>query len=62
MKRNDVVKVFQKPVTDESYEGDARLYRHHQKEDDEELGQRWTVAFPDGSMVDRWVHARNLVV
>lgn len=61
MKRNDVVKVYGKPITDEDYEGTARLYRHHSEEDDAEIGERWTVVFSDGDMVDRWVNERNLV-
>lgn len=61
MKRNDVVKVFQKPITDEDLEGTARLYRHHAQEDDPEIGERWTVVFPDGAIVDRWVNPRNAV-
>ena len=52
---------YQKPITDENYEGEARLYRHHSTEDDPEIGERWTVRFADGSMVDRWVSERNLV-
>jgi hypothetical protein len=62
MKRNQVVKVFDKPVTDEDYEGNARLYRHHKQEDHDERGERWSVVFSDGSIVKRWVHARNVVV
>lgn len=62
LKRNDVVNVYQKPITDENLEGAARLYRHHPESDDPEAGERWTVVFPDdGMFVDRWVHARNLV-
>lgn len=61
LKRNDVVKIFQKPITNEDLEGEARLFRHHASEDDPEIGERWTVAFADGSFVDRWVHERNLV-
>ncbi len=61
MKRNDLVRVFQKPITNEGYEGMARLYRHFKEEDDPELGERWTVRFANGDMCDRWVHKRNLV-
>ena len=61
MKRNSMVKVFQMPITDEKFEGEARLMQHHASEDDLELGERWTVRFSDGALVDRWVHERNLV-
>lgn len=61
MERNQAIKVYNKPITDEDFEGNARLYRHHPSEDDPELGQRWTVAFDDVMFVDRWVHPRNLI-
>lgn len=60
MKRNDLIRVFHRPITDEQFEGVARLYRHFPEEDDDELGQRWTVMFLNGDMADRWVHPRNL--
>ena len=61
LKQNALINIYQKPITDENFEGVARLYRHHSDEDDEEIGQRWTVRFANGDMVDRWVHPRNLV-
>lgn len=61
LKRNDLVKVFQKPITDEEYEGEARLYRSLKEEDNLDCGERWVVMFSDGMLVDRFVHERNLV-
>lgn len=59
MKPGDTVRVYQKPLTDEELEGDARLVQHHASEDDPEIGERWTVRFSDGALVDRWVNERN---
>jgi len=60
MKSGAKIKVFIKPMTDEEYEGIAKLV-HHQK-DDAQIGELWAVLF-DGETapVNRWVNARNLV-
>ena len=64
MKRGDKVRVYQHPVTDEQYEGEAVLVRFCDDCSDpgEEKGEYWLVRFrPDEDVVHRWVHARNLV-
>lgn len=63
LKRNDLVKVFQCPWTDDNFEGEAVLCRR--LDGDQEPLERWMVMFPEdqrvGHMVERWVHERNLV-
>jgi hypothetical protein len=61
MKQNDTVKVFQKPITDELPEGFAQLLEQHLPDDNSGRGEFWTVKFQNGDIVNRWVHARNLV-
>lgn len=59
MTKSDKVKVFQKPITDKGFEGNAVLIRY--LDSDPEIGERWLVRFEDGARVERWVNARNLI-
>lgn len=60
-----LIKVYQKHLTQEDYEGLARLVKDLDHGDDE-MGYRWEVRFigarghDEVTTYERWVHARDL--
>ena len=58
------VKVYQKPISDEDFEGNATLKGHADKFTDSIGHERWFVRFDgdkDGGTYPRLVHIRNEV-
>ncbi len=50
MKKGDVVKIYEKPFSQEGYEGEVKLIKMESKLPEAE---RWEVKFPDGDIVSR---------
>jgi hypothetical protein len=66
MEAGQRVKVFQKPITDEGFEGVAIL-DHQNAPLSDEVGEYWQVRFIDGrgmpesQTFGRWINERNVV-
>jgi len=63
MKEGDKIKIYQKPLTEEDYEGEAVLVKYLlNKSVGGVFLEKWLVQFPDGSLVERIINTSNLKI
>lgn len=56
LKPGKTVKIYQKPLTLEEFEGEAKLIKFIRKD---AVAEDWLVEFPDGSQVERAISTTN---